>query len=251
MSKHILLCLLSLFLLASCKKESVPTTASATTETIGSVAVKNLDFTYLSAKSRFSLSGNGENLSSGVSLRMKKDSVIWMSVVPGLGIEAARMKLTQDSIYVMNRLRKEYTATDYNYLRSRLNVNINFNVLQAVLLGNYQPTGAEKVMDEAQLQHIQQLRQNLLFDYFVRRDQQKVQQLNIQDQQSGNNITVKYNNFQAVGPIPFAHDLVAQVIMQGGRVSDLTLNHSKVTVTDEVLTFPFNVPSDYKHLATN
>lgn len=251
MSRNLLLCLISLLTLASCKKESVPTTASVTTETVGNLAVKNLDFTYLSAKSSISLSGNGENLSSSVSLRIKKDSIIWMSAIPALGIEAARIKFTQDSVHVINRLRKEYTATDYRYLRNKLNIDVNFNVLQAILLGNYQPTGSEKVIEEAQLQHIQQLRQNLLFDYFVGREQQKIQQLNIQDQNTGNNITVRYDNFQAVGPVPFAHSLAAQVTMQKGQASDFSLNHSRVTITDEALTFPFNVPSDYKRLATN
>jgi hypothetical protein len=247
MNKQLLLCLLGFILLTSCKKETLPTTASTTTETVGRVAVQNLDFTYLTAKGQVKVDDRGESISSGISLRIRKDSVIWVSVLPGLGIEAARIKLTQDSVYVINRLHKEYTATSYNYLSNKFKVGVDYNVLQAMLLGNYQPNGEEKVMDEQQLQHIQQLRNNLLFDYFIGRQNQKLQQLEVKDQQTGNTISVKYDSFQNIGSVPFAHALAAQ-ILQTGQVSSFNLSHSKVTVTDQVLDFPFSVPSDYKRL---
>lgn len=250
MSKHILLCLVAVFLLAGCKKETAPTTASATTETIGTVSVNNFDFNYFSSKGQLSLNSKKENLSSGVSIRMKKDSVIWVSVQPGLGIEAARMMLTQDSVYVMNRLQKEYVATDYSFLRNRFQVDVNFEILQAILLGNYQQQGTEKAMDEGELQHVQQMRENLLFDFFIGRLNSKLQQLNVQDKNTGNTIAVLYSSFENIGQEPFAHALAAQVL-QNGEVADFKINYSRVAVSDEALSFPFSVPSDYKRPPVN
>lgn len=250
MSKHLLGCLLAVLLLAGCKKEVIPATASTNTETIGKVTVNNLDFNYLTAKSQISLNDNGNNLTSGLTLRMKKDSVIWVSVQPGLGIEAARMMLTQDSVYIMNRLKKEYTATDYTFLRNKFQVDVSFEVLQALLLGNYQAQGTEKVLAAENMQHVQQMRQNLLFDYFIGLQNSKLQQLDVQDKNSGNTIAVKYNDFQDLGSVPFAYTMAAQVL-QKGKTSSFTLNHSKVTVTDEILSFPFSVPGGYTRLAIN
>ncbi|GAB3822700.1 DUF4292 domain-containing protein [Pontibacter rugosus] len=250
MSKHILLCLLAAILLAGCKKETVPTTASATTETIGKVNVSNLDYTYLSGKGQVSIKDKKNDLSSGVSIRMKKDSIIWMSVLPGLGIEAARMMMTQDSVYFMNRLQKEYVATDYTFLRNKFQVDIDFEAVQAIILGNYQAQGAEKVMSAEGLQHVQQQRENLIFDYFIGNLNSKVQQLNVQDKNTGNTISVKYKNFQNVGQVSFAHGLEAQVL-QKGEVSGFTLDQSRITVADAPLSFPFSVPSGYKRVSTN
>ncbi len=248
MSKQILLCLFSVFLLAGCKKELAPSTASTATENIGTVQVNNLDFNYLSSKGQISLKDNNDNLSSGVSIRMKKDSVIWVSVQPGLGIEAARMMLTQDSVFMINRLHKEYVAADYAFLRNKLQVDVSFELLQSILLGNYQSQGAEKASDEGNMQHVQQLRQNLTFDYFIGRLTSKLQQLNVQDNNTGNTITVKYDSFEKIGQVPFAHSMAAQVL-QKGQVSDFTLNYSRISVSDEVLSFPFSVPADYKRPA--
>lgn len=250
MSKHLLLCLCALFLLAGCKKETVPTTVSEATATVGRVTVNNLDFNYLSSKGQITYNDKNDNLSSGISLRIKKDSVIWVSVQPGLGIEAARMMLTQDSVYMINRLHKEYIATDYRFLRNKLNVDVNFDVLQAILLGNYQSQGIEKVMAEGDMQHIQQSKENLLFNYFIGLQNSKLQQLNVQDKNTSNTITVKYNSFANIGTVPFAHALAAQVLQQG-EVTDFTLKHTRIAVSDEVLAFPFTVPNDYKHLTFN
>ncbi|MBC5993802.1 DUF4292 domain-containing protein [Pontibacter cellulosilyticus] len=250
MSKHLLVGLLAILMLAGCKKETVPTTASETTATVGRVSVNNLDFNYLNSKGQITYNDKNDNLTSGVTMRMKKDSVIWVSVQPGLGIEAARMMLTQDSVYMINRLHKEYVATDYRFLKSKLNVDVNFETLQAILLGNYKAQGTEKVMAEENTQHIQQSYQNLLYDYFISLDNSKLKQLNVQDNGSGNSITVKYNNFNQVGTVPFAHDMAAQVL-QKGEVTDFTLKHSRISISDEVLEFPFTIPKDYKRLTFN
>jgi hypothetical protein len=247
MNKQLLLCLLGMLLFSACKKETIPSTANATTETVGNVTVQNLEFTYLNARGQLKLEDKGETTSSGYALRMKKDSIIWVSVLPGLGIEAARFKMTPDSVYVMNRIHKEYTATTYEFLSKRFNVDLNFQVVQSILLGNYQANGSEKATTQGQMQHVQQLRENLLFDYFISDQNLKLQQLNVKDQGSGSSITVQYNSFQPIGKVPFAHELVAQVL-QAGQVSDFSLNHSKVVVSDEVLEFPFSIPTGYKRL---
>lgn len=248
MNKQLLLCLLmGMLLFSACKKETIPSTASTSTETVGNVSVRNLEFTYLNARGQLKLEDKGQTTSSGYALRMKKDSVIWISVLPGLGIEAARMKLTTDSVFIMNRIHREYAATSYDFLSQRFNVNLDFQVLQAILIGNYQANGTEKATTQGQMQHVQQLRDHLLFDYFINGENLKLQQLNVKDQQTGSSIAVMYDSFQPLGTVPFAHALVAQVL-QAGQISDFSLNHSKVVVSDEVLDFPFSIPSGYKRL---
>ncbi|QCR24413.1 DUF4292 domain-containing protein [Pontibacter sp. SGAir0037] len=247
MNKQFFIYLLAIVMFSACKKEIAPTTASTTTETVGNVSIKNLEFNYLSARGNLKFEDKGQTTSSGYALRMKKDSVIWISVLPGLGIEAARIKITQDSVYVMNRLQKEYIATDYRFLSNQFRVNLNFDAVQAILIGNYQPVGREKAIDEGQMHHVQQLRNYLLFDYFINKESEKLQQLHVNDQQSGNNIVVKYENFQNIGAVPFAHALAAQ-ILQAGQTSVFNLTHNRVTITDDPQDFPFTVPGDYKKL---
>ncbi len=73
--------------------------------------------------------------SFSISLRMKKDSIIWMSISK-LGIEGARVLITKDSVKFVNRLTKEYFKGNFAYLSKLLNTELDFEVLQSLLIGN-------------------------------------------------------------------------------------------------------------------
>jgi hypothetical protein len=77
--------------------------------------------------------------SFSVSLRMKKDSIIWMSLSK-LGIEGARVLITKDSVKFIKRpLGSEngkYFVGDYAYISKMLNTDLDFELLQALLVGN-------------------------------------------------------------------------------------------------------------------
>ncbi len=82
---------------------------------------------YVDDKSKTNLRGQ---------LRIRNDSLIWMSITPALGIEAARVKLTNDSIEFINRLNKTYFAGKYELIDSVLNTTVDFSLLQSMFVGN-------------------------------------------------------------------------------------------------------------------
>ena len=69
-------------------------------------------------------------------LRVQKDSVIWISITPLFGIEMARVMITQDSVMLMNRVKAEYFKGDFAYINKMFNVELDFEMLQALLVGN-------------------------------------------------------------------------------------------------------------------
>lgn len=71
-----------------------------------------------------------------ISLRMKKDSVIWISISPALGIEVMRFSATKDSIKFINRINNTYYVGSYDTLSKMLNTEIDLEVLQSLLTGN-------------------------------------------------------------------------------------------------------------------
>ena len=68
----------------------------------------------------------------GVSLRMKKDEVIWMSATLGV----VKAKITPEKVEFYNRLDNEYFEGDYQYLSNLLGQEFDFDKLQNLLLGN-------------------------------------------------------------------------------------------------------------------
>jgi hypothetical protein len=97
---------------------------------------KELKFDWFSAKFSAEYSNKGNENSFNGQIRIRKDSLIWISLTPMLGIEAVRLMISQDSVKMINRLNDTYFIGDYEYVNRFLNTNIDFDLLQAFLLGN-------------------------------------------------------------------------------------------------------------------
>lgn len=69
-------------------------------------------------------------------LRMRKDSLIWLSVTAIMDVEVMRAKITTDSIWVVNRLDKTYLAEPLDTVSEQLGIPLNLSILQTMLLNN-------------------------------------------------------------------------------------------------------------------
>ena len=66
-----------------------------------------IDYNTFSAKVKVDYrGGDGKSYDFNAFLRMKKDSVIWVSINAALGIEAFRILIKPDSVFVLNKLDK-------------------------------------------------------------------------------------------------------------------------------------------------
>jgi hypothetical protein len=86
--------------------------------------------------------------SFSATIRMARDSVIWVSISPALGVEVARLKLTPDSVFLISKVpnNKFHYAGDYSAIADWLNTPIGFSDLQDVLIGR--PMGLDPENDK-------------------------------------------------------------------------------------------------------
>ncbi len=96
---------------------------------------QQLNVASLEAKARVAYSDEYGKVSFVTYLRMKKDSAIWMSFKK-FSIEAVRVLIRPDSVFIIDRLNGEYTAEPLSYLQRRYSMPVGFEGLQALLLGN-------------------------------------------------------------------------------------------------------------------
>jgi hypothetical protein len=95
-----------------------------------------LDYVYASAKFNCELAMDSDEHSFNVTVRTRKDSVIWMSISK-LGIDAARVLITKDSVkFTLGLTERKYFAGDFSYINQMLHSDLDFNMLQALLFGN-------------------------------------------------------------------------------------------------------------------
>ena len=128
LQKIAILFLAATLLLASCsaRKKTVQPTPPQT-------------FEWLSANLSIQAEGNGmasDDLSG--QLRMRHDSLIWLSVTATMGVEVLRAKVSNDSIWLINRLEKTYLAEPLDTVSAQLGMPLSLPLLQTLLLDNNQ-----------------------------------------------------------------------------------------------------------------
>ncbi len=94
-------------------------------------------FEWLTANMDIQAEGNGMNFDdlSG-QMRMRKDSLVWLSVTASMGIEVARAKVSTDSVWIVNRLEKTYLAEPLDSLATQLGMPLSLSLIQTLLLDN-------------------------------------------------------------------------------------------------------------------
>lgn len=93
-------------------------------------------FEWLTAHIDMEAAMNGNSFSSLTGqLRMRRDSVLWASVST-LGMEVIRLKMTNDSVWIINRMEKSYVAEPMDLLANVIGMPVSLRLMQNTLLGN-------------------------------------------------------------------------------------------------------------------
>lgn len=147
-SKATILLLLSLLVIlqSACKTHKVAQTQIPTNSKCGldyknsktlsaSLKAHEFNFEKLNAKLNVEATVDSTYNSFAISLRMRKDSIIWMSISK-LGIEGARVFITKDSVKIIDKINNMYFKGDYLYISKMLNMPLDFDIIQSLLVGN-------------------------------------------------------------------------------------------------------------------
>lgn len=97
---------------------------------------REMNADYLTTRFSAEVKRNKDGFSFNGQLRIKKDSIIWISLSPALGLEMGRLIITQDSIKWMNRLESSYMLASVEQMAAIIHPLLDFDLLQALLLGN-------------------------------------------------------------------------------------------------------------------
>ena len=79
---------------------------------------------------------NDDKLNFKGSIRIKSDSLIWISINKLGGIEVVRMVITQDSVKFINKWKKEYYLEALSKMEGLNGIAINYKMFEDLLTGN-------------------------------------------------------------------------------------------------------------------
>lgn len=99
------------------------------------LARQKLQPEWFSARTNIAYDDGSQSFSATATIRMRRDSLLWLSIKK-LGFELARVQVTTDSVYVLDRINNEYAVEGLQFLSESYGLPANLSHLQDVILGN-------------------------------------------------------------------------------------------------------------------
>jgi hypothetical protein len=103
------------------------------------------DYKQLGMKIEGFTKSNEDNIEFKANVRIKKDSAIWMSISPALGIEIARVLVLKDSLKVLSKIpdNKFAYVSDIDSLQEFLHFEFDLEDLESIMSGR--PVGIDRI----------------------------------------------------------------------------------------------------------
>lgn len=227
------------------------------------LAKNELQFTWFSAKFSIDYIYDKKLTSFKGQIRILKDSIIWLSFSPALGIEMARLKITNDSVFFMNRINKTYLRGDYRFINEYLQTNIDFDILQSFVIGNdfqfYEKSKFRATIDNNQYKLSTSERRKL--KKFVKQDESeakayyqeiwlnpetfKINKVNIKEITNDKKLDAHYSKFKDHEGQLFPFDIIFEITAD--EKITVEVDYSRIRL-DEAMSFPFTIPSKYDRI---
>ncbi|MCX6259062.1 MAG: DUF4292 domain-containing protein [Bacteroidia bacterium] len=198
-------------------------------------------------------SGKDESHTLNGVIRIKKDTMIWVSVSAILGIEVARFIFTPDSVKYVNKLDDTYYLGNYSLIDRMLHARIDYYTLQSLITDEFfiinrktdslDFSNGFSGMTDNNLQCISYLsppyQQNICYNPAS----SKIEKVTINDANAARTMHVAYSGF-GLEDYHLPHKLSIELNSPDDQ-SKIEIKFGKI-VLNKNLDFPFKILKEYK-----
>ena len=236
---------------------------------IDSLEKNEFQFNVLSAKASIKVVDDKET-SFKAHIRVKKDSAIWVSITPLLGIEMARVLITKDSVMFLNRIDKQYFVGTFDYINNKFGTDLDYQMLEAVIVGNsieFEKEEKDIITNVDKKKHAyyistdkkRKVRKDLKKDknklkeltqaIWLSPENFKIIELVLSTPKSDHSLVSKYSDFMELENNSFPQKIDVTLISE--KIVNILIDYSKVSIEKEDISFIFKIPAKYEPVQTN
>lgn len=211
--------------------------------------IVNPEFDYLTSKAKFRFDNGKKSVAATAHFRIKKDSIIWISVTPALGIEAARVLIDRGNVYMLDKIKGHYYEYTFEELSEKLDFDLNFDVTQSVILGNLvSPYKRQKIEKTEKYFSYTEETGMYLFHNFIGTKSMKLEKVMVFDEKTRNTISVNYKDFVLVDGQIFPNEIKAVIKNETDSKpkTEIKITYNKLSIETKPLSFPYSVSSRYE-----
>ncbi|MCT4613311.1 MAG: DUF4292 domain-containing protein [Marinifilaceae bacterium] len=207
------------------------------------------------------------------SIRIKKDSIIWISIIANVGgIEAARLYITPDSVKMINKIEKEYYLYGIEYIKKQLNMDVDFYSLQNILTNQlfdiirqekhktftkkfngkivdnkykFVSVKARKVNRKLRKEKLNKLQKYGYQTFTIEPSNMRISEVTVRELESNRSVRLEYSEFKDYDTFKFPKLL--NVIVNADNTNITTkIKFGKIAIDSPKLKYSFRIPSKYK-----
>ena len=251
MNKLYITALLSVIILSSCnllKKSNTDNNSSnnislSEKELIKKINSQNISPEWTSLNSKIKVNKEGQpplmdeegneitrnqEVTINAHIRIKKDSIIWISVKAPLGIEIFRTMITSDSVYYMNRMNKNYFIKHISHIREVVKTDVSFIKLQEIIFASPNITVLNSDKE----------------NYEILKDIFRVYKMELQEEED-KKVSIRYSDYKVfsdIGGLYFPEKIFIDV--KSEEVFTAEINYTKIKF-NKTFSISFKIPKSY------
>jgi len=222
------------------------------------------DFSALAIKGDVEFNSGNEEVSFNMHLRIKKDSAIWISVSPFLGIEVMRMLITPDSVKILDRLNNIYYSDKLEALKISFHANVDLDVLQSLICASYITSSIQDTLRSLYVENpdyvlstVQKRKDNrsdeqiaqlpFACDLWCTNPTMRVKKMQMSEPANSRFVEAQYEDYRQseAGIFPYRTTITAKDETTG-KVATLKVIIGKIIASEEI-EMPFSIPKKFEH----
>ena len=268
MTKPLLYFLFSILFLTSCSSQKraikTPIKEEGAEYLFNKLKEHELKYSWFNAKFSAEYTNKGETKSFDGQIRILRDSIIWLSFTPALGIEVMRIMITQDSVKFINRLNNTYFLGDYRYFNDFLRTNIDYDILQSFLIGNdlsfyengkfkasldngqYKLATAERTKLKKFVRHSNENLRILIQNIWIDPETFKISKADVKEIRRENmKLEANYSKYEKLGEQLFPTIIDFDINAENRIGVHVEFSRSNINLEQQ---FPFKIPQSYQQV---
>lgn len=204
-------------------------------------------FKTLQAKVKIDIIDGLKESSYSLNLRMEKDKTIWLSATLGL----ARAMITPDRVQFYDKINNQYFDGDYKLLSDLLGVELNFEKVQSLLIGEslFDLKEDTYVISNNEASYILQPKnQNALLELFLLFNPShfKMDSQQLMQPLKKRFLQIDYTGYQEVNKEVLPQNIKI-IAVEDSEELNVLMEYKSVSVNEEVR-FPFRIPSGFEEI---
>ena len=226
-----------------------------------------LNYNWLYSKADVEVNIDGEEHKLDIRVKARRDSAIWISIQAVGLIDIAKLLITKDSVKMVVYVKKQYFKGDFNYINQLLNADLDFDIIQAALIGNSadfddDDSKMKPIIDRENCQYLlsterkRKLRRINSGQDSLKRSMQtmrlnsenfKIVNNDFEDVSTNRSFHAKYDKFHAPDSVFAPHNVNIEI--RAEKKIDLKINYVRIEI-NQPQKLTLNIPKNYEPIPT-